>query len=509
MNPILIPELDETALIVALEAEAQYDRTWLPPEPWWDALLSSKSDLASAIHRRLTRGGKWDRSATVDVRKPGHGIRPVSVMSPEVRIVYRAIASALVQPENRPDRSAKKYADFVLEPVWGGNRNRTAPFLNLLDTRYSHVVITDIVAYYQYIDHALLRDELDLGGGHIGMIDALVELLADIEGRSFGLPQRSAPSDWLSDRYAARIDRWMTRDGFDVWRYNDDFRVGCTSYAEALRAIESLSRAARELGLVLNDQKTAAPTFATYLNHNVNVEIHDASAQIDPSDVEAAISTDYAPEDDEQALAEAVQTLEQLWDPETDGQPMPNARWDLRNLSADQHRAVRRALNTLTRQGHDHALPRLLSILAYQPAMTHRVVRYAEALARHRPEDIGRFIELAIGRLSLNEWQRAWLAFGARACSVELDEDRPLASWLQTQMGARPNSIVAAEAAVTLAESSRVTFEVLERHLRDVSPDFGPWYLHAVAVLNRNGAVNPQQLGALRHSSAVAAAILS
>lgn len=509
MNPIIIPELDETALIAALEAEARYDRNWLPPEPWWNALLSNKTDVASAIRRRLARGGKWDRSATVDVRKPGHGIRPVSVMSPEVRIVYRAVASALVQPENRPDRSAKKYAEFVLEPVWGGTRSSTSSFLNPLDTRYSHVVITDIVAYYQYIDHALLRDELDLVGGDIRLIDALVELLADIEGRSFGIPQRSAPSDWLSDLYAARIDRWMTRDGFDVWRYNDDFRVGCTSYAEALRAIESLSRAAREIGLVLNDQKTAAPTFATYLNHNVNVEIHDTSAQIDPSDVEAAISTDYAPEDDEQALAEAVQTLDQLWDPETDGRPMPDERWDLRNLSADQHRVVRRALNTLTRQEDGHALPRLLSILAYQPAMTHRVLRYAEALARHRSEDIGRFIELAIARLSLNEWQRSWLAFGARACNVELEKDGPLASWLQTQMSARPNSIVAAEAAVTLAKSDLVNFEVLESHIRNVSPDFAPWYLHAVAVLNNSGIVTSQQLGALRRSSAVAAAILS
>ncbi len=507
MEPLSAPDMDEGALAAAVEAEALYQRIWLPPEPWWDALRSDREAFASAIYRRLLRGGPWPRSEVVDVRKPGHGIRPVSLMSPDVRVTYRALVSALVPVDERSDRSAERYAEFVMEPIRAAY-NHQSGVRRIGDAKYSHILITDITAYYEYIDHAVLRDELDLAGGDIDLVDALTGLLADIEGRTFGIPQRSAPSDWLSEVYAARLERWMIRDGFDVWRYSDDFGVGCTSYPEALRAIEALSRAARDVGLVLNDQKTAAPSFFTYLVHNANVEIHDASAEIDPSDVEAAIFSDYAPEDDDQALADADQTMSQLWDPETDERPREGDKWDLRKLNADQHRAVRRALNTFAKHSDGRAIPRLLSILAYQPAMTHRIVRYAEAVASTDATLIEDFLDSVIGRLSLNEWQRAWIAFGFRACRVPITEQGARAIWLQAQLTDRPNSVIAAEAAVGLAESGLVSFETLERHLRRVDPDFAPWYLHAIAVLSRAGRVSASRIGAIRQSSAIAASIL-
>lgn len=509
MDPLASQALSQIALVAALEAESQYQRIWLPPEPWWDALLSAKDTVAAAIHRRLLRGGRWPRSEVVDVRKPGHGIRPVSVMSPDVRVAYRALASKVVSAEHLPDRSAARYAEFVMEPVRAAYDHESG-FHTVGDAKYSHILVADIAAYYQYIDHAILRDELDLAGAEIDIVDGLVGVLGDIEGRSFGIPQRSEPSDWLSELYASRLERWLIRDGFDVWRYSDDFRVGCTNYSEALRAIESLSRAARDVGLVLNDQKTAAPSFLTYLMHNADVEVHDASAQIDPSDVEAAVSSDYAPEDDDQAVTESERTISQLWDPGEEGsEPASDEQWDLRKLTADQHRAVRRALNTLTKHSDSTAMPVLLSILAYQPGMTHRVVRYAEALSTNESELVGEFFDKVIARLSLNEWQRAWIAYGLRACPIAAGGDAQREQWLLAQLADRAGSLSAAESAVALAEAGLVAFETLEGRLRTVSPDVAPWYLHAIAILNRAGTVSASQIGAMRQSSTIAAAILS
>ncbi len=245
MDPLLSGDIDLNTLIAALEEEAQFQRIWLPPEPWWTALLDDSRNFAAATYRHLQRGKRWPQSAVVDARKPGHGTRPISVMSPDVRVLYRAVVSALVPEADRTDRSAERYADFVIEPIRAAFSYEKGP-RHLSDSKYSHILVTDIAAFFQYIDHGVLRDELDLAGKNVQIVDGLLGLLTDMEGRSFGIPQRSGPSDWLSEIYAARVERWATREGFDVWRYSDDFRVGCTSYAEALAAIESLSRATRD-----------------------------------------------------------------------------------------------------------------------------------------------------------------------------------------------------------------------------------------------------------------------
>jgi hypothetical protein len=186
---------------------------------------------------------------------------------------------------------------------------------------------------------------------------------------------------------------------------------------------------------------------------------------------------------------------------------MSDEEWDIRKLNGDQHRAVRRALNTLTKHSDPRALPQLLSILAYQPAMTHRVVTYAEAVAAIEPDQVAEFFDNVIARLSMNEWQRAWIAYGLRACTVSLAETHR-ASWLRAQVDDRPDSVSASEAAVALAGAGLVAFGTLESHLRTVSPDFAPWYLHAIAVLHGAGTVSASQIGAMRQSSTLAAAIL-
>lgn len=506
MDPLPSKTLDTAALMTALTDEATFPRIWLPPERWWGALIEDNAAIAAWIHRKLVRGAQWSRSHIVDVRKPGHGIRPVSLMSPEVRVVYRALAASAVPVSDRPDRSASSYADFVVKPIVEAFAGQTG-LQRLGDSRFSHILIADIAAFYQYVDHAILQNELDLASASADVVDGLVGLLADIEGRSFGIPQRSAPSDWLSECYAARVERLLTRAGFDVWRYSDDFRVGCSSYAEALRAIEALSRAARDVGLVLNDQKTATPTFSTYMNLHSNIEVRDDSAAIDPSDVEAAVSTDYAPEDDDQALEEARELFGHFHEPERTSRTLQE--WDITSLTPEQHRQVRRALNTVTRHKHPVAIPHLLSILVYQPAMTHRIVGYAEALAHTHKQDLEQFFEDVVQRVSLSEWQRAWIAYGIGACDLPKAQLTNRVSWLERQLASRGESLATAEAAITLAKDQAIDFRSLHDRLRSTSEDLAPSYLHAMSLLDQSGGLQRKQLNALKSRSAVSNAILS
>jgi len=506
MDPLESSALEIGQLAAALEAEANYDRVWLPPEPWWESLVKDQETFTAAIRRQVLRGTKWSRSSVVDARKPGHGTRPISVMSADARVLYRAIVSALVPEDERPDRSAEGYANFVLQPIRAAFENESAP-IHLADSKYSHVLVTDIAAFYQYIDHGILRDEFDLAGKDIKLVDGLIGLLADLQGRSFGIPQRSQPSDWVSEIYAARVERWAIREGFDVWRYSDDFRVGCLTYSDALRAIESLSRATRDCGLALNDQKTATPTFWTYLNRNAGVEVDDLAMEIDPSDVEAAVSSEYVPEDDDQAIAEASAVIDHLWDPETDEEPVGEDDWDLRTLTPEQHRAVRRALSTLTRFADPTALPLLASLLAYQPALTHLVIGYAKAMAAV-DAPVRPFFDVAVTKVSLNEWQKAWIAYGIRACAVRLTSRSSTTLWLLSLLNARPDSLPAAEAAVTLSAANLVSFHTIESLFLSVSADFSAWYLQAIANLRELGKVSAQQAGALRPLSPLAHSIL-
>ena len=72
------------------------------------------------------------------------------------------------------------------------------------------------------------------------LVNALMQLLEETQGRAYGLPQLLDPSDRLSEVYIDRVERALIRAGFHTWRYNDDFRIGCRDYPETLDAIEHL-----------------------------------------------------------------------------------------------------------------------------------------------------------------------------------------------------------------------------------------------------------------------------
>lgn len=499
-------EIGETALAAAIDAEAAFPRNFLPPEPYWTAIVQHKAQFAGAVKRDLERGRIWPAGHVVDVRKPGHGVRPVPILSPEARVLYRALAEACVPVTSRPDRSSEAYAEFVVGPIKSGFSQLPQGPRKIGDSRFAYVMISDVAAFYQYVDHELLRSELDMIGAPIAAVDALLDILGEVQQRAFGLPQRSEPSDWLSEIYAARLDRWLARRGLEHWRYNDDFRVGCGNYSDALHAIEVLSAAARDSGLVLNDEKTATPRFFTYLVNYSNVDVHTVSDEIDPADVEAAVlTTEYAPEDDDEALDDAREVVDRLFVPglSTSTHPEPI---DLTGVSHDDHRSIRRAINTLARLEDDHGLPVLLDLLAYQPGMTHLVVRYAERIAPRTP-DVEDVFDFAIAKLSLTDWQRAWVAYGYRACDAAIHGSRQ--QWLTTLVAQDAATYSAAEASVTLARAGLLKMPFIEDRIRRAPTALSPWYLVAASELNAQGAATQSAITALQAVSPTARAVLS
>jgi hypothetical protein len=136
---------------------------------------------------------------TVAARKPRQGVRPVAVWAIPDRIIYRALVNTLLVHEPKLDRSSTAYLSFVRAPhtysesvsTQNQQQREQADFFRLYDSPFSHVVKSDISAFYQYIDHSILARELMLKGQDYDLVDSLIQLLREAQGRTYGLPSCS------------------------------------------------------------------------------------------------------------------------------------------------------------------------------------------------------------------------------------------------------------------------------------------------------------------------------
>lgn len=189
------------------------------------------------------------RHFSVLARKAGRGSRPLPYIALQDRLVYRALVTSL-DPWLPTVPGRGDYDAFVSSP------------LEVEECRY--VLKADVSAFYQYVDHERLIDEVVAQTGDDLAITAVVELLQGGTRRRFGLPQMQSSSDLLGDIYVDPIRRSLLRQGHNVVRYADDFRVACGSYSEALASLELIEREAFNLGLILNEAKTGTPQRSTY-----------------------------------------------------------------------------------------------------------------------------------------------------------------------------------------------------------------------------------------------------
>lgn len=285
-------------LQTAIHEEAASVRNLLPPEGFWPALTSKAEKLANSIIAQLYKGYVPTPNSYVLARKPETGSRPVALVTPLDRILYRALVNRVLIGEEPLDRSGNAYVAFVKGPydysISIADPELHRGFTAMAGSAFKYVVKSDVAAFYQYIDHSLLRDELFQISSEYEAIEALVGMLGELEGRAYGIPQLLDPSDRLSEVYIRRVERAMARKGYDIWRYNDDFRIGCTDYSHALRSIDDLSSAARDSGLILNDSKTFTFKYFSYAMDQLGLSLSDG-VTIAPDEVEDSVG-DYTDE---------------------------------------------------------------------------------------------------------------------------------------------------------------------------------------------------------------------
>lgn len=410
LNPLSAKLISSLKLDTAVVKEATSVRNLVPAEPGWDRLAARSKQFAEYVSGLLKSGYHPGGQRELLARKPGQGVRPVGMWGPVERVVYRALAAVALAPFPPLDRSPDRYLAFVTAPVKRGIelQSEAASKEDIQGTRrffftrspLKYVVKSDIISFYQFIDHGILSDELLLHGANYEAVDALVSFLGAMQGRVYGIPQLLDASDWLSEIYIERVHRELVRDGLEVWRFNDDFLVATRTYEDALHAVESLDAAARRAGLVVSEHKTVTYGFSRYMIESLNLRPIEGLETIDPAEVEEIVG-DYTDEfEGDDAALEQVQAVD--LDPSEGGINVREAR-------IDQIRLLRRALGVLTRDQDPRALPQMLELLIYIPSLTPSLCRYLIAVNESAPRQIVEVLDEALKTASLNDWQRVWL----------------------------------------------------------------------------------------------------
>jgi hypothetical protein len=453
----------------------------LPPR-WADmALRDSVTEVAKWFKTAAGRDFQVGQEDVILARKRGRGGRPLALLGLTERLVYRACVSLVERERPAASRSSERYAQFLQEPLSADG--------------CEYVFKTDIAAYYQYVDHERLIDEVVAQTGDDLAISAAVELLQASSGRSFGLPQLSLVSDVLADIYIDPMGRRLSRAGFTVSRFADDFRVACTSYPEALEVWEEADRAARDLGLVLNESKTSTPRRETYEASldavaNREVELFDdlevevlvepdlyedvvfaipvqgpTTLSSEPDFDEADMSPNGGSDDLEpvtEAQVAAARKVVEVWLDEEEDED--TQRQDTARVTTV---LLRRALRILTAAKDPSALGHITYMYVYEASLTPTISSYLQACATDARAAVVRALNDVCKSNVAGPWQQMWLAFVAGAMPgrrVGTNPPRYL-RWLVAQIEST-HAGVAAEAAVALARRGLVQPDEIDRVIR-------------------------------------------
>ena len=516
MLPVPANILKRLRLEDAIHAEAKSWQSLMPVAPGWDLVEGDAQTIANWLNGQLRAGLPTVRNVVVSARKVAHGIRPIPIWGFAERITYRALVDFILRNETPLDRSAETYLKFIGAPIRYAQSllPPTSPlqFATIGGSEIKYVVKADITAFYDYIDHGILSRELLTRTGDNDAINCLMSLLAEVQGRAFGIPQLLDSSDRLSEIYIDIAERDILRRGWPAWRFNDDFRIATRNFSAALSAIEDLAAAAREIGLTLSDGKTTTPRYITYAFENFGLGVDDeAPEELQRLQAEDAIG-DYTEGIGETDPSWAVEVIARIYTPDTPADERSKNGIDLGSVRGEEFRLLRRCLGRLIRAGVPDSLPHVLKLVAYVPALTPWVVRYVVKAGSQQLGQAVLVLDHIMTNITLSDWQRLWVVHAIDELEV-LKPDAPGNSsarieWVARLRHGRHSPVVASEAAFALASVGSISYDELEYALRDQPGALIPWYLGGIRRLYERGDATAKEFMAIRGEGGLFAALL-
>lgn len=220
-----------------------------------DGLEQRLSDLARRLKEQTYEARPIRR---VYIPKGNGKLRPLGIPEVEDRIVQAALVR-LIEPifeakfmgvsyGFRPERSA---------------HNALAELVAAMEQGFTQIVDADITDCFGSIPWTPLVEEVARGVSDpkvLGLVKKFLraEVMEGMEGwqPDEGTPQGAVLSPLLANIYLHRFDEEMTRAGYRMVRYADDFVILCRTTPEAEQAREKARQTLAEMGLQLHPEKT-------------------------------------------------------------------------------------------------------------------------------------------------------------------------------------------------------------------------------------------------------------
>lgn len=252
------------------------------------------------------------------------GFRIITSIHPFWNIYINGLGIAIAE-DLEPRRSSRAYS-YRFQPTdakifdsrfsWKHYKEATIESLSATPSRSEKVIVqTDISGFYEQIYHHRLENLVQpIFGEHSTVARQLDRILNKFSsGRSFGLPVGGQCSRILAELLLNSMDRRLSEEGIDFYRYVDDFTLICDNQASAYKALSVLSTALADYGLSLNRTKTTTLSERHYV-HYVQTQI-GLSATDDNANKLKQIDLHFDPysdnpEADYEELRDTVEKLE-------------------------------------------------------------------------------------------------------------------------------------------------------------------------------------------------------
>jgi hypothetical protein len=482
--------------------EMQQGATYLPSVTAELAIRSLGSDYADRLRARLTSGLALARREFVWVPKAQVGrYRPVLSLSFSDRVLLRSLIADVTLELEKPSGPSTFETDILIND----------------EVRY--VVMTDVSSFYFYIDHALLEARAIEVSGRTDSPEALSNILDLLFEAPTGIPQDFEPSRLLGDLILESVERALIRNGFEVSRQLDDFRIGTRTWGEALQAVELFHDETRRLGLTTNEEKTRIMRRERY-EENLGfldrflIEVFKEAADL-PEDlaVPFIVVDPYTAEPEEpEETTEQVSRAEMTAFTEAAFEKAARMRLSSTTRTPRELAALRGVLTgTLAYFIHEDVFsagavalaPRLLAV---DPLLTRQYAAYFRTTAIDGDIDLNAVVSKTKRRFRqhMPAWVTGWLHEPLLLPEKKLS--RTTLQWSRDFMRSSAPSVLRGRAAIGLAAHGATTVEQLLDEWESLTDAATPDFAFALALAADTGEMTRRARAAIGRDDIGAAA---